>query len=72
MRGKLWLWIASALLVTYVGYVVWAKFAKAIGPPPVKLSEIGEFALFFSAILAFALQVIVEERRKTSQPGEHP
>ena len=70
MRSRFWLWIAAALLLTYVGYIVWAKFARTFGPPPVRLGEIGEFALFFSAILAFALQVIVEERRKTSAAGD--
>lgn len=71
MRRLTWLWTSMALLALYVGYVVWGKYAKVIGPPPVKLGETGEFLLFLSSVLAFALQVIVEERRKAPKPGEH-
>jgi hypothetical protein len=72
MRGKLWLTLSIALMLTYTAYILWAKFAKVIGPPPVKLSETGEFLLFLAATLAFTMQVFVEDARKTntaSEPG---
>jgi hypothetical protein len=64
MRGKFWLYVSGLLALAYTVYVVWAKLAKVIGPPPIKLGEVGEFLFFFSIIVAFSLQVIVEERRK--------
>lgn len=64
MRGKSWLLVSIVLLLTYTGYILWAKFAKVIGPPPVKLSETGEFLLFLAAVLAFTMQVFAEDARK--------
>lgn len=66
MRGKTWLNIAIGLMLTYAGYILWAKFAKVIGQPPIKLSETGEFWLFFSAIFAFTMQVFVEDEQNTA------
>jgi phosphate/sulfate permease len=68
-RGKFWLWVSVALGVVYTLYVVWAKFAKTIGPPPIRLSETSEFLLFLAVIVAFTLQVIREER--TAPPRAH-
>ena len=62
-RHRGWLIAASVALLSYVAYVLWAKYAKVLGPPPVKLGETGEFLLFFTAVVAFAMQVIAEERR---------
>jgi hypothetical protein len=61
LRGKGWLAISAALLVVYAIYVIWAKLATVIGTIPVRLSETAEFLLFFSAVVAFALQVFVED-----------
>lgn len=74
LQNRFWLWLSAAFAVVYTGYVVWAKFAKVLGPPPVKLGEVGEFWLFFMVIAAFALQVIVEDRRTraTSAESERP
>ena len=55
---------ATWLMAIYIAYVFWAKFPKALGAaPPVKLSEVGEFWLFFAAIAAFTLQIITAERK---------
>ena len=64
MRGKRWLAVSAALMLAYVGYILWAKFAKVLGPPPVRLSETGEFLLFLAAIVAFTCQVFVEDAKK--------
>ncbi len=50
-------------MLAYTSYILWAKFAKIIGPPPIQLSETGEFGLFFAAILAFAIQVFIEDAK---------
>lgn len=71
MRGKSWLYVAIVLGLTYVGMILWAKYAKVIGPPPVKLSETGEFLLFFAAVVAFTLQVFVEDAANDTRKGEH-
>ncbi len=62
-RGKFWLYVSAVLAVAYTTYIVWAKLAKLVGPPPVRLGEVAEFLFFFAVILAFSIQVIVEERR---------
>ena len=69
MRDKRWLLASIALMLTYVGYILWAKFTKIIGPPPVTLSETGEFLLFLSAVVAFTLEVFVEDARKAGDKG---
>jgi hypothetical protein len=72
VHGKRWLTVSIALTLTYTAYILWAKFAKVIGPPPIKLSETGEFLLFLAAVLAFTMQVFVEDARKsktTPEPG---
>jgi hypothetical protein len=63
MRGKRWLTVSIALALTYTGYILWAKFAKIVGPPPFKLSETGEFLLFLAAVLTFTFQVFAEDSR---------
>ena len=72
MRGKGWLVAAIVLALTYTGYILWAKFAKVIGPPPIKLSETGEFLLFLAAVVAFTFQVFAEDARKKATPTENP
>ena len=79
MRGKHWLLVSCTLMLTYIGYILWAKYAKLIGPPPLRLSETGEFWLFFSSILAFTIQVFIEDAKlnatKLGSPfkrGSHP
>lgn len=69
MRNKPWLALSLALALAYLAYIVWAKFAPVLGPPPVRLGETGEFLLFFASIVAFTLQVIVDEPR--GKPSEH-
>lgn len=61
-RRKPWLNVSAAFAATYLGYILWSKYAKTIGPPPIKLDEIGEFLLFLAAVVAFTLQVFVEDR----------
>ena len=64
LRRKPWLVVSATLLAVYFVYVLWAKFAATIGPPPVRLSETAEFLLFLAAVVAFALQVIVEDAQR--------
>jgi hypothetical protein len=76
MRGKFWLLVSILLAIAYLVHILWAKFSRVagsvVGPPPIKLGEVGEFWFFFAIILAFALQVIVEENRKIrSQSAGH-
>jgi hypothetical protein len=71
VRGKSWLTVSIVLASTYTGYILWAKFAKIIGAPPVKLSETGEFLLFLAAVIAFTLQVFVEDARKGDTSPDH-
>jgi hypothetical protein len=69
MRGKFWLNVSAFLALAYAVYVTWAKFAKFFGPPPIQLGEIAEFFFFLAIVVAFCLQVIVEERRKPQSEG---
>ena len=62
LSTSIWLIVAAALAAIYAVYILWAKFAKIIGPPPIKLSETGEFWLFFAAIATFTIHIIVVER----------
>ena len=68
LRRKFWLIVSAVLMAAYFAYVICAKFATTIGPPPMRLSETGEFLLFLASVIAFALQVIVEDagRGKTA------
>jgi hypothetical protein len=71
MRRYGWLWLSALLMLAYVGMIVWSKYQKVLGLPPVKLGEVGEFLLFFAAMLAFTLQVITADQRsghKASAP----
>ena len=61
MRAKSWLNTSIVLALIYVGYILWAKFAKVIGEPPVRLSETGEFLLFLAAVVAFTIEIFVED-----------
>ncbi len=70
MRNKRWLIVSITLTLIYVVYILWAKFAKAIGPPPITLSETGEFLLFLAAVVAFTLEVFVEDASKVSDPAD--
>jgi hypothetical protein len=70
LRNKRWLMVSCTLTLVYVGYILWAKFAKVIGPPPVTLSEIGEFLLFLTAVVAFTLEVFVEDASNDSGAGD--
>jgi hypothetical protein len=69
LRNKRWLIVSFTLALVYVGYILWAKFAKVFGPPPVILSETGEFLLFLAAVVAFTLEVFVEDASKNSGAG---
>ena len=73
LSNKLWLLVSAILMAAYFAYVVWAKLAATIGPPPVRLGETGEFLLFLASVIAFALQVLVEDARRgetTGHPGD--
>jgi hypothetical protein len=63
MIDKFWLYLSALLAALYAIFVIWAKFAKVIGPPPIRLSETAEFWLFCSAIAAFTMHIIVVEKR---------
>jgi CRISPR/Cas system-associated protein Csm6 len=63
MQKSFWLAVSALLAAVYAIYIVWSKFAKIVGAPPIKLSETGEFWLFCSAIAAFTLHIIVVEKR---------
>jgi hypothetical protein len=63
MSEKFWLILSSVLALVYAIYIVWSKFAKIVGAPPIRLSETGEFWLFCAAIAAFTLHIIVVEKR---------
>ncbi|HRJ70121.1 MAG TPA: hypothetical protein PK812_10980 [Beijerinckiaceae bacterium] len=69
LRAKPWLGLSAGLVVLYLVYLLWSKFARALGAPPVRLSETGEFLFFFLAIVAFTVQVIVDERRTKGSAG---
>ena len=72
LRRKPWLLVSAVLLAIYIAYVLWAKFAAILGPPPMRLSETGEFLLFLASVVAFALQVIREDGAPdhSRQPGD--
>jgi len=60
-----WLGLSGLLFALYSAYAVWGAFQKAIGtPPPVHLSEVGEFLLFLASIIAFTVYVIIAERAR--------
>ena len=63
MQDRGWLTVSSTLMLVYVSYIVWAKFSTAVGTMPVRLSETSEFLLFLAAIVAFVLQVFVEDAK---------
>lgn len=74
LRRKFWLIVSAVLLGAYTGYVIWAKLATTIGAPPLRLSETSEFLLFLAAVIAFALQVFIEDARRGGDarpPGDH-
>ena len=71
MRGKGWLVASIVLALTYTGYILWAKYAKVVGPPPIKLSETGEFLLFLAAVVAFTFQVFTEDARKKATSADN-
>lgn len=66
-RRTPWLTASAVLGSAYLGYIMWAKYAKVLGPPPLRLDETGEFLLFLSAVVAFTLQVFAEDRG--DEPG---
>ncbi len=70
MRAKSWLLTSIALALVYVGYILWAKFAKVIGEPPVRLSETGEFLLFLAAVVAFTIEIFVEDASTGGAPDD--
>lgn len=61
LSGKPWLKLSAGLAGLYLLLVVWAKYAKTLGPPPVKLGDTGEFLLFLAVIIAFVIEVIRSE-----------
>ena len=70
MRDRGWLTVSGTLMLVYVSYIVWAKFSTAVGTMPVRLSETSEFLLFLAAIVAFVLQVFVEDAKSGDRSGE--
>ena len=72
LRNKFWLVISGVLMAAYTGYVVWAKLATVVGTIPLRLSETAEFLLFLSSVVAFALQVFVEDARRGGAEDAHP
>lgn len=68
LQRKPWLTVSATFALTYIGYVMWAKYAKMIGPPPIRLDETGEFLLFLAAVVAFTIQVFAEDHDE--DPGE--
>ncbi len=65
-----WLVLAGVLAGLYTIYVLWAKFAGAIGAaPPVKLGDLGEFLLFAASMLALTFAIIAAERETASARG---
>jgi hypothetical protein len=71
LRRKGWLLLSGALGFAYLVLILWSKFAKLVGPPPVRLSETQEFLLFLAAITAFSCQVFVEDARRGDAPSSH-
>lgn len=72
--GKPWLALSAGLMGLYLLLVLWAKFAKTIGPPPFKLGDTGEFLLFLAVIIAFVVEVIRSEtqgKEAKGDTGEH-
>lgn len=61
-RSRPWLTASAVLALAYIGYTVWSKYAAFLGPPPVKLDDVGEFLLFLAAIVAFTMQIFAEDR----------
>ena len=72
LQRKPWLVASVILMATYIGYILWAKYAKVIGSPPVKLDETGEFLLFLAAIVAFTFQVFAEDRGEDAPHEKDP
>ena len=70
MQERGWLTVSGALMLVYVSYIVWAKFSTAVGTMPVRLSETSEFLLFLAAIVAFVLQVFVEDAKSCDRGSE--
>lgn len=68
-RRKPWLIVSAFFAAAYVGYILWAKYAKVLGPPPFKLGETGEFLLFLAAIVTFTFQIFVEDRGEDNGGG---
>lgn len=60
---RVFLGLSLTLIVIYLAYVLWAKFAWALGPPPLRLSDTQEFLLFLAAIVAFTIEVFLEDAR---------
>lgn len=70
MQERGWLTVSGTLMLVYVSYIVWAKFSTAVGTMPVRLSETSEFLLFLAAIVAFVMQVFVEDAKSGDRGGE--
>ncbi len=70
MQERGWLTVSGTLMLVYVSYIVWAKFSTAVGTMPVRLSETSEFLLFLAAIVAFVLQVFVEDAKSGDRGDE--
>ena len=70
MQERGWLTVSGTLMLVYVSYIVWAKLSTAVGTMPVRLSETSEFLLFLAAIVAFVLQVFVEDAKSSDRGDE--
>jgi hypothetical protein len=69
MRRVSWLlYLSGLLMVLYAIYASWSAFAQRLGVPvPIRLSEVGEFWLFFLSILMFSVHILADQRHRRQQ-----
>lgn len=67
---RTFLGISITLGAIYLAYVLWAKFAWALGPPPRRLTDTQEFLLFLAAVVAFTIEVFLEDARARRSMGD--
>lgn len=67
---RIFLGISITLGAVYLGYVLWAKFAWALGSPPRRLTDTQEFLLFLAAVVAFTIEVFLEDARARRSMGD--
>lgn len=67
---RIFLGLSLTLAGIYLAYVLWAKFAWALGPLPRRLTDTQEFLLFLAAIAAFTIEVFLEDARARHRTGD--